>query len=164
MCGHRADRGPVEQQTQSGVFQKIKNTLCNNSSPDALQEVSGALSDLGTGADLARPLTSLAGAGAAVSGGPYAAADEFMTNLLSQGLELVGNLGTGGTAVSAFGDLSSGDVGNAIYDVADFYVYKGLVRIGSGGSGEAAAGAAVLGVGYYLLGGSKGIIQSALCK
>lgn len=125
-------------------------------------------SDVGTAADLLRPLEGLGGVAAGLSRGlPLSGADEFLAGMLASGLEALGQTGRVSAAVGAGLSFIRGNLGDALYSATDYYVYSTLTKIGAEGAldtpGASAGVAAMTGAVYYAHGGSKGIVQSMLC-
>lgn len=125
------------------------------------------VSDTGTGADLGKSAVVLgsAAAGGARSLAPYGQDLSAFGGALSQGL---GKLASSGTIVAQFGiaiDVVRGNLQAAPYDSVDYAIYNGLGYVAATGeltAGTTTAAAGVTAAAYYIQGGSKGMVQSAL--
>lgn len=92
---------------------------------------------------------------------------EFLGEMATTALGALGRTGQLSAAFSAGLNFIRGNLGKAVYSIADYYVYSALAEAGAAGAvetgGESAAIAAAAGGAYYLAGGSGGIVQSTLC-
>jgi hypothetical protein len=105
-------------------------------------------------------------AGASRALGPYAVPTSFLGKLAVSGLGKAGAIGKTSAAAGFALDLG-GDLNGLLYDSIDFGVYALLAAGGTAGlvetGGFSAALAATAAGNYYVSGGSKGLVQSALC-
>ena len=142
--------------------------LCGESADSSLKQAADNLSSAGTAGDLVRPAVAIGAATAAASRGvasPQAVG--FLGGEVAAGLSALGRVGSGAALGGIAYDVLNNDFSTALYDTADYFAYSALADAGGAGAietlgGSIAAAGAVAGI-YYNAGGSKGIVQSALC-
>jgi RHS repeat-associated protein len=168
--GHRPDRPPApigNPPPQQG--NSIKDFLCKEPAENNLKDAADTAGNVGSVADVSKPAVEAGALAAGLSknlNNPQAT--RFLGNIGADVLEKAGHVGSVVARGAIAYDLINLDFQSALYDYADYVVYSKLAKIGAGGAietgGESVALATAAVVLYAGQGGSRGIVQSALCE
>jgi RHS repeat-associated protein len=169
--GQLGNQDQLEEVTVTGsrsILDRLTNWLCEEGQEDLIKGAADSTANLGAASDIVRPAAAIV-AGAAVSSRslPSPQATSFLGSQAANALETVGILGKRVAQISILGDVANGNYQSALFDTADYFVYKGLGEaaaagaLETGGASVATAGLAAL--TYYNAGGAQGLIQGSLC-
>ena len=164
-ASHGRGGGAVDSLAQSG--NPVKRFLCAESPDGNLKTALDTIGTAGSAADLTKPIVAIGATAAGVARSGYPQATAFLGGQLSTGLAVLGRAGgvaaLGGVALDAL----NGDAQSFAFDLADYAVYTFLADVGAAGAvetlGTSVGVAGFAATNYYIQGGSKGIVQSALC-
>jgi hypothetical protein len=158
-------RGGLEQ---SQSQQPIKNFLCHNSGDGNIaQQAADNVGNAGTAADSVSPIVAVGATAAGASNVANPLATSFLGSQLASGLSALGKAGQLASAGGIAYSLISGDFQSALYGTADYFAYSALSDFGAASAiptaGLGTATAAASSVLFFNAGGSKGLVQGAIC-
>ena len=156
------------QGNQPGKTNPVIQFLCQNDTPNPLQQALNTAGNAGTAADGGSAAMQAAVVAAAASrslDSPQAWG--FLSNQAAGVLSVAGRVGSVASGYAIAVDAVNGQWSTALYDTIDMGAYWGLGALAATGittAGTSTAAAFSAGGVYYVAGGSKGLVQSALCN